>query len=167
MLCALQYDPEGFGEIPWDDFLEVLNNPEFVAEVDANKRDILLERAQERATTAITFQDFVNVVSHSPPLRRSFFLFLCSSSSSFHVLRGGHTQTLGHVTPQSPLQVSSLFYGRDAFLDSVPLCGCEALVRPKLPLFDLPKFAKSPLRYLVRRMGKRFVSSGGRPASSR
>jgi rhomboid-related protein 1/2/3 len=60
---ALQYDPEGFGEIPWDDFLEVLNNPEFTAEVDANKRDILLERAQERSTTAITFQDFVNVVS--------------------------------------------------------------------------------------------------------
>jgi hypothetical protein len=59
----LQYDPEGFGEIPWDDFLEVLNNPEFIAEVDANKRDMLLERAQERSTTAITFQDFVNVVS--------------------------------------------------------------------------------------------------------
>jgi rhomboid-related protein 1/2/3 len=60
---ALQYDPEGFGEIPWDDFLEVLNNPEFIAEVDANKRDMLLERAQERSTSAITFQDFVNVVS--------------------------------------------------------------------------------------------------------
>ncbi|GFG39064.1 hypothetical protein Cfor_11171, partial [Coptotermes formosanus] len=55
------YDPEGFGEIPWDDFLEVLSNPEFIAEVDAHKRDILLERAQERTTTAITFQDFVNV----------------------------------------------------------------------------------------------------------
>lgn len=61
--CTFQYDPEGFGEIPWDDFLEVLNNPEFIAQVDANKRDILLERAQERTTTAITFQDFVNVVS--------------------------------------------------------------------------------------------------------
>ncbi|KAJ9580198.1 hypothetical protein L9F63_004141, partial [Diploptera punctata] len=56
-----KYDPEGFGEIPWDDFLEVLNNPEFIAEVDSNKRDILRERAQERTTSAITFQDFVNV----------------------------------------------------------------------------------------------------------
>lgn len=59
----MQYDPEGFGEIPWDDFLEVLNQPEFAAEVDANKRDILVERAMERKTSAITFQDFVNVVS--------------------------------------------------------------------------------------------------------
>jgi len=65
LLCAWQYDPEGFGEIPWDDFLEVLNQPEFIAEVDAHKRDILLERAHERTTTAITFQDFVNVVSHN------------------------------------------------------------------------------------------------------
>ncbi|KAK6624244.1 hypothetical protein RUM44_011103 [Polyplax serrata] len=56
------YDPEGFGEIPWEDFLQVLMNPEFVAEVDSNKREILLEKAQEKKTTAITFQDFVNVV---------------------------------------------------------------------------------------------------------
>ncbi|XP_049855443.1 uncharacterized protein LOC126336008 [Schistocerca gregaria] len=56
-----KYDPEGFGEIPWDDFVEVLNQPEFAAEVDAHKRDILLERALERKTSAITFQDFVNV----------------------------------------------------------------------------------------------------------
>jgi hypothetical protein len=66
LLCTWQYDPEGFGEIPWDDFLEVLNKPEFIAEVDVHKRDILLERAQERSTTAITFQDFVNVVSRFP-----------------------------------------------------------------------------------------------------
>lgn len=58
----LQYDPEGFGEIPWDDFVEVLKTPEFVAEVAPNKRDILAERAQERKTPAITFQDFVNIV---------------------------------------------------------------------------------------------------------
>ncbi|KAG8326814.1 hypothetical protein J6590_032647, partial [Homalodisca vitripennis] len=58
-----KYDPEGFGEIPWDDFVEVLKTPEFVEEVTPNKRDILAERAQDRRTTAITFQDFVNVVS--------------------------------------------------------------------------------------------------------
>ncbi|KAK7601328.1 hypothetical protein V9T40_008769 [Parthenolecanium corni] len=56
-----KYDPEGFGEIPWDDFVEVLKTPEFVAEVAPNKRDILAERAQERKTPAITFQDFVNI----------------------------------------------------------------------------------------------------------
>jgi hypothetical protein len=87
-LCSWQYDPEGFGEIPWDDFLEVLNKPEFIAEVDAHKRDILLERAQERSTTAITFQDFVNVVSHSYSFLRAFryFPFFCLSSISLFVL---------------------------------------------------------------------------------
>ncbi|EEB17924.1 conserved hypothetical protein [Pediculus humanus corporis] len=55
------YDPEGFGEIPWDDFLQVLKSPDFITEVDANKREILQEKAQERKTSAITFQDFVNV----------------------------------------------------------------------------------------------------------
>lgn len=62
-ILSFQYDPEGFGEIPWDDFVEVLKTPEFVAEVAPNKRDILAERAQERKTPAITFQDFVNIVS--------------------------------------------------------------------------------------------------------
>lgn len=63
---VLQYDPEGFGEIPWDDFVEVLKTPEFVEEVTPNKRDILADRAQDRKTSAITFQDFVNVVSTIP-----------------------------------------------------------------------------------------------------
>ncbi|KDR19409.1 Protein rhomboid [Zootermopsis nevadensis] len=88
MLCALQYDPEGFGEIPWDDFLEVLNNPEFVAEVDANKRDILLERAQERATTAILSSSFCMTGKRS----RSFKCAVhhrdreVCSENDFHVL---------------------------------------------------------------------------------
>jgi len=85
-----QYDPEGFGEIPWDDFLEVLNKPEFIAEVDAHKRDILLERAQERTTTAITFQDFVNVVSNFCRFHLEFRYFWSffggGSSSSVFVL---------------------------------------------------------------------------------
>ena len=63
LFFSLQYDPEGFGEIPWDDFLQVLKSPDFITEVDANKREILQEKAQERKTSAITFQDFVNVVS--------------------------------------------------------------------------------------------------------
>jgi hypothetical protein len=88
-LSALQYDPEGFGEIPWDDFLEVLNSPEFAAEVDANKRDILLQRAQERSTTAITFQDFVNVVSLNPTFPQLCFFarFFASFGFSFFVFR--------------------------------------------------------------------------------
>lgn len=60
---CFQYDSEGFGEIPWDDFIEVLKTPEFLDAITPNKRDILLDRALERNTTAITFQDFVNIVS--------------------------------------------------------------------------------------------------------
>ncbi|KAL1452881.1 hypothetical protein WDU94_007067 [Cyamophila willieti] len=57
-----KYDSEGFGEIPWDDFIEVLKTPDFIQAITPNKRDILLDRALERKTTAITFQDFVNIV---------------------------------------------------------------------------------------------------------
>ncbi|KAF4527309.1 hypothetical protein B566_EDAN001084 [Ephemera danica] len=57
-----KYDPEGFGEIPWDDFLVVLRSPEFEAQIEPNKREILTEKAAERKTSAITFQDFVNVL---------------------------------------------------------------------------------------------------------
>lgn len=70
---SFQYDPEGFGEIPWEDFLEVLKNPDFIAEVDANKREILAEKAQEGKTSAITFQDFVNVVSLNPAIFEELF----------------------------------------------------------------------------------------------
>lgn len=59
----LQYDPEGFGEIPWTDFVRLLSQPEFVQRIGAGKRDILLEKARGATTPAITFQDFVNVVS--------------------------------------------------------------------------------------------------------
>lgn len=41
----------------------VLHDPEFVAEVESNKREILAARGMERRTAAITFQDFVNLVS--------------------------------------------------------------------------------------------------------
>ena len=60
-----QFDPEGFGEIPWDDFAVALRSPDFRAHVDEHKIEQLVERIADRRTTAITFQDFVNVVSHS------------------------------------------------------------------------------------------------------
>lgn len=59
-----KYDPEGFGEIPWNDFLMLLNSSDFVKFISQEKRDILLERARQSNTSAITFQDFVNIVSH-------------------------------------------------------------------------------------------------------
>lgn len=64
---SFQFDPEGFGEIPVDDFIEALKSPEFLANVPPNKRDILYDRALKAKTSkaeAISFQDFVNVVSN-------------------------------------------------------------------------------------------------------
>ncbi|XP_012538254.1 protein rhomboid [Monomorium pharaonis] len=58
-----KFDPEGFGEIPLEDFLTALRSPEWKAEIPTNKRDILLTRAKESGIEAITFQDFVNVMS--------------------------------------------------------------------------------------------------------
>lgn len=88
-----QYDPEGFGEIPWVDFLKALKTPELQSHIPSNKRDVsqklmrsfyivyfnyineftiifffisfkvLLEKARQSKAPAITFQDFVNTVS--------------------------------------------------------------------------------------------------------
>ncbi|XP_039307108.1 protein rhomboid isoform X1 [Solenopsis invicta] len=58
-----KFDPEGFGEIPLEDFLTALRSPEWKAEIPTNKRDILLTRAKESRVEAVTFQDFVNVMS--------------------------------------------------------------------------------------------------------
>uniref|UniRef100_A0A182FHU0 EF-hand domain-containing protein n=1 Tax=Anopheles albimanus TaxID=7167 RepID=A0A182FHU0_ANOAL len=58
------FDPEGFGEIPVDDFVAALKSPEFLANVPPNKRDILYDRALKAKTSkveSISFQDFVNV----------------------------------------------------------------------------------------------------------
>ncbi|TGZ52795.1 Uncharacterized protein DBV15_07557 [Temnothorax longispinosus] len=63
LVLLLQFDPEGFGEIPLEDFLAALRSPEWKAEIPTNKRDILLTRAKESRVEAVTFQDFVNVVS--------------------------------------------------------------------------------------------------------
>lgn len=43
--------------------MTALNSPEWKAEIPINKRDILLTRAKESRVQAVTFQDFVNVVS--------------------------------------------------------------------------------------------------------
>ena len=60
-----QFDPEGFGEIPWPDFILLLAKPEFKDAVPDEKIDTLLELAYRYSSTtsAITFQQFVNVMS--------------------------------------------------------------------------------------------------------
>ncbi|KAJ8681533.1 hypothetical protein QAD02_017325 [Eretmocerus hayati] len=58
-----KHDPEGFGEIPINEFILALSSPDWIAEIPENKRDILYIRAKESRVEAVTFQDFVNVVS--------------------------------------------------------------------------------------------------------
>ncbi|XP_063980370.1 protein rhomboid [Diachasmimorpha longicaudata] len=58
-----KFDPEGFGEIPRDDFLRALASTEWKCEIPANKREILLTRVKESYVDAVTFQDFINVMS--------------------------------------------------------------------------------------------------------
>lgn len=58
-----RFDPEGFGEIPWPDFLQTLQHQDFIAQVPIHKREILLDKARSAKSEAITFQEFVNVVS--------------------------------------------------------------------------------------------------------
>ena len=70
-----QFDPEGFGEIPWDDFARALNSVEFQRQIgNEHKLRQLREKLNDQLalrskgvqvgiTSAITFQDFVNVVS--------------------------------------------------------------------------------------------------------
>ncbi|CAH0389212.1 unnamed protein product [Bemisia tabaci] len=85
-----KYDVEGYGEIPWDDLLRALVMPDFIAQVCPNKREMLAEKAYERKTTAITFQDFVNVMTDKR--RRSFKCALhsrdglVSSQNDFHII---------------------------------------------------------------------------------
>ena len=105
-----QFDPEGFGEIPWEDFERALRSPEFRQHIAPHKLEQLEQKLRvqleirrqycdtdssaatsstvcgatpsgpttlpasaddgrragdRRPTSAITFQDFVNVVSAS------------------------------------------------------------------------------------------------------
>ncbi|XP_075162410.1 rhomboid serine protease stem cell tumor [Haematobia irritans] len=61
------FDPEGFGEITVDEFLNALKSPEFISQVPMNKRELLTERAKKAKLPIgpgyVTFQDFVNVMS--------------------------------------------------------------------------------------------------------
>lgn len=41
----------------------LLNSSDFVQLISPEKRDVFIERARQSNTTAITFQDFVNIVS--------------------------------------------------------------------------------------------------------
>ncbi|XP_071545619.1 rhomboid-related protein 3-like [Panulirus ornatus] len=85
-----KFDLEGFGEIPWPDFRNALVHPEFVAAVDVHKREQLAAKALTPTTTAITFQDFVNVMSGKRS--RSFKCAVhhrdrqVSSETDFHLL---------------------------------------------------------------------------------
>ncbi|KAH8375651.1 hypothetical protein KR200_004176 [Drosophila serrata] len=62
-----QFDPEGFGEISFEEFILALRSPEFLSQVPMNKRELLLERAKKAQLPTgpgyVTFQDFVNVMS--------------------------------------------------------------------------------------------------------
>ncbi|XP_072388271.1 protein rhomboid-like [Diabrotica undecimpunctata] len=85
-----KYDPEGFGEIPWSDFLNAMSHTEFCQRVNAGKRQILLEKFRTSSTHAITFQEFVNVMTGKRS--RSFKCAVhhrdreVSSENDFHLL---------------------------------------------------------------------------------
>lgn len=58
-----KFDPEGFGEIPWSDFGTALYGELGSILINTGKRDILLEKCRTATTPAITFQEFINIVS--------------------------------------------------------------------------------------------------------
>lgn len=110
----MQFDPEGFGEIPWEDFERALRSAEFRRHIAPHKLEQLEQKLRvqldirrhwadeagatsgatsaaatpaddgrppgdRRPTSAITFQDFVNVVSLIIQL-----LFSTRSVDTFH-----------------------------------------------------------------------------------
>ncbi|KAH6942325.1 hypothetical protein HPB50_003911 [Hyalomma asiaticum] len=112
-----QFDPEGFGEIPWADFLRALETPEFCQAVGPAKREILTAKAHRSRTSAITFDDFVAVVS---PDILVFFLFVFQprfrtpgSGTAVSGFRGAWNLTSGRVPPSGP-KVRKV--GRDFFM---------------------------------------------------
>lgn len=62
-----QFDPEGFGEIPVDEFLAALKSTELQSQVPLNKIELLYHRAlkskEPNGSGSVSFQEFVNVVS--------------------------------------------------------------------------------------------------------
>lgn len=69
-----------------EDFLAALKSPEWKAEIPPNKRDILLTRAKESRVEAVTFQDFVNVVSGCMriSIKLSRKVYLCTACVYAH-----------------------------------------------------------------------------------
>lgn len=67
MFHLSQIDPEGFGEIPVDDFLAALKTSPVQTQVPLNKRELLVERAinsrKPNGSGSVSFQEFINVVS--------------------------------------------------------------------------------------------------------
>lgn len=65
-----QFDPEGFGDIPVDDFIVALRSPQLQLQVPLSKRELLYDRAMKakepRGSGTVSFQEFVNVVSVRP-----------------------------------------------------------------------------------------------------
>ena len=61
-----KYDPEGFGEIPIEDFEKALDSRDFLQAISPGKLIILQDKAvqlRQMKISAITFQDFVNTLS--------------------------------------------------------------------------------------------------------
>lgn len=73
-----KFDPEGFGEIPVDDFLVALKSPEIQSQVPFSKIELLYHRALKskelNGNGSISFQEFVNVVSLFSPIFFYFFI---------------------------------------------------------------------------------------------
>ena len=73
-----QFDNEGFGEIPVEDFIIALTSPEFQTQVPSDKIEILYHHAarlkEDFGVRAVSIQDFLDVVSEYITL----FLHLCA-----------------------------------------------------------------------------------------
>ena len=60
------FDPEGFGEIPLDDFEQALDSREFITNISPGKIIMLKDRLlahRQIGVSAVTFQEFVNTLS--------------------------------------------------------------------------------------------------------
>lgn len=72
-----QFDDDGFGEIPIEDFIIALTSPEFQTQVPSDKIELLYHHStrlkEEFGLRTVPFQDFLDVVSDLFffPVRRS------------------------------------------------------------------------------------------------
>lgn len=58
-----QFDPEGFGEIPWTDFRQTLQHPDFVSQVPPHKREVLLLKISKICKL---FLDYYYIITRWP-----------------------------------------------------------------------------------------------------